>query len=255
MKVYEFGDKNKPVILLLPGTGCHWKLNFSGVIDKLTDSFLVACVSYDGFDETEQSHFASMLDETAKIKEYIKKHYGGKVKAAYGCSLGGSFVGLLFARHNVTVEHGILGSSDLDETEVLTAKLETALMVPIMYKLIRNGGFKSRFMQKRMEKRGDYAKKMMDMFSGAGVDGEFFHKEDLKRQFYTDLVTKLPEQISVECATMHVFYALKMGAKYRARYEKHFKNPDIIEQDLQHEELLMCYPDEWAKEVKRCAGV
>ena len=32
MKFYEFGELNKPVIILLPGTCCHWKANFEKVI-------------------------------------------------------------------------------------------------------------------------------------------------------------------------------------------------------------------------------
>ena len=36
MKVYEFGNLSNPVILLLPGTCCHWKCNFGHVIDGLS---------------------------------------------------------------------------------------------------------------------------------------------------------------------------------------------------------------------------
>ena len=50
MKVYEFGDKQKPAILLLPGTCCYWRSNFGHVIEPLQKSFYVCCVSYDGFD-------------------------------------------------------------------------------------------------------------------------------------------------------------------------------------------------------------
>ena len=55
MKVYCFGEKEKPVIFLFPGTCCHWKGNFGKVIEPLEEYFRVACVSYDGFDETEQT--------------------------------------------------------------------------------------------------------------------------------------------------------------------------------------------------------
>ena len=55
-----------------------------------------------------------MIEETAKIEEYIKEHYGGKICAAYGCSLGGSFVGLMAARGVIHMDYGILGGSDLD---------------------------------------------------------------------------------------------------------------------------------------------
>lgn len=53
MKVYEVGEQGKPVLMLLPGTGCYWRSNFGKVIEPLAETFRVACVSYDGFDETE----------------------------------------------------------------------------------------------------------------------------------------------------------------------------------------------------------
>ena len=61
MKIYTFGAEDAPVLLLLPGTCCHWKSNFGAVIPLLADSFRVLCVSYDGFDETEQTEFPTML--------------------------------------------------------------------------------------------------------------------------------------------------------------------------------------------------
>lgn len=70
MKIYPFGAKDAPVLLLLPGTCCHWKSNFGAVIPLLADSFRVLCVSYDGFDETEQTEFSTMLEETQKIEVY-----------------------------------------------------------------------------------------------------------------------------------------------------------------------------------------
>jgi len=54
MKIYTFGKKENPVVMLLPGTCCHWK-SFEGVIPKLSENFYVLCVSYDGFDETEHA--------------------------------------------------------------------------------------------------------------------------------------------------------------------------------------------------------
>ena len=102
MKIYHFGAEDAPVLLLLPGTCCHWKSNFGAVIPLLADSFRVLCVSYDGFDETEQTEFPTMLEETKKIEAYLKNHCGGHIRAAYGCSLGGSFVGLLAARQDIS---------------------------------------------------------------------------------------------------------------------------------------------------------
>ena len=148
MKIYAFGAENAPVILLLPGTCCHWKGNFGKVIPLLADSFRVLCVSYDGFDETESTEFPTMLEETEKIEAYLREHCGGHIRAAYGCSLGGSFVGLLAARQNISMDYGILGSSDLDQASPFAAKLQTNLLVPLIYPLLRDGQFKSRFFAK-----------------------------------------------------------------------------------------------------------
>ncbi len=41
MTIHEYGKKENPVLLLLPGTVCHWKGNYDGVVDKLAEDFLV----------------------------------------------------------------------------------------------------------------------------------------------------------------------------------------------------------------------
>ena len=53
----------------------------------------------------------------------------------------------------------------------------------------------------------------------------------------------------------HIFYAVKMGEKYLERYHMHFKNPDIRRHDMQHEELLICYPERWTEEIRKCCEI
>ena len=251
MKVYSFGNESAPVIMLLPGTCCHWKGNFGHVIPLLERDLHVLCVSYDGFDESERTVFPTMLEETEKIEAYIREHCGGHIRGAYGCSLGGSFVGLLAARGNIHMDYGILGSSDLDQASRLSAKLQTDLLLPLIYPLIRDGQFRSRFLQNRLQKRaaemGEYVQAFMEMFGGARP---YVTQRSCKNQFYSDLVTALPDRIDAPGTEIHIFYALKMGEKYRARYEQHFAHPVIHEQNLQHEELLACQPEQRAALVK-----
>ena len=73
MRVYTFGDETAPAIMLLPGTCCHWESNFRHVIPLLAKSHRVLCVSYDGFDENEDSKFTTMTDETEKDRGIHKK--------------------------------------------------------------------------------------------------------------------------------------------------------------------------------------
>lgn len=251
MKVYSFGDKTAPVIMLLPGTYCHWKSNFGHVIPLLEHDFHVLCVSYDGFDESEKTEFPTMVEETEQIERYILKNFDGNIHSVYGCSLGGSFVGLLAARQKIHMDVGILGSSDMDQASVFAAKVQTNLLLPLLYPLIRDGKFKSRFLQNYMKKQitemGDYGEAFMEMLGGARP---YVTKSSCRNQFYSDLITPLPNGIDVPGTQIHVFYALKMGKKYRARYQQHFAHPVIHEQNLQHEELLACHPEEWAALVK-----
>ena len=254
MKIYHFGAEDAPVLLLLPGTCCHWKSNFSAVIPLLADSFRVLCVSYDGFDETEQTEFPTMLEETKKIEAYLKTHCGGRIRAAYGCSLGGSFVGLLVARQNIHMDYGILGSSDLDQASPLAAKLQTDFLLPLIYPVVRDGKIEAKFLPKQLEKRakesGEYIKAFLKMFGDARP---YVTMQSCKNQFYSDLITPLPDKIHVPGTEIHIFYALKMGAKYRARYQQHFAHPVLHAQDLPHEELLACHPEQWAHLVKSIA--
>ncbi len=260
MKVYAFGDTDKPGIMLFPGTCCYWKSNFGHVLDHLQQHFYTLVASYSGFDDTEHSTFISELDEVEKIENYIKTNLDGKLFAAYGCSLGGSVVSLLVSRENIHIEHAIIGSSDMDQAPKWLAKLETAIMLPLIYPLISGQG--SSFMRKKMEKKlkegGEQAEYMKQFMKIMGMDGSvdlsFMSKESAKNQFYTDLYTKVGEHIQVPGTTIHVFYAKKMGEKYLQRYHKYFADPDIHTFDLKHEQLLLD-ADRWTKEVCNACGI
>lgn len=255
MKVYSFGEEGRPSFLLLPGTCCHWKGNFGRVLPLLQENYRVHCINYDGFDETEPTEFSTMEEETAKIESWVRQHCGGRVRAAYGCSLGGSFVGLLAARRNIHMDFGILGSFDLDQATPFAARLQTGLLLPLLYPFLRDGEFRSRFLRSRMDKQlqrdPGYIGAFLEMLGGPRP---YLTQKSCKNQFYSDLITPLPEKISVPGTEFHIFYALKMGEKYRRRYEQHFAHPVIHEQNLQHEELLACYPEKWTQLVRSIIG-
>ena len=97
--------------------------------------------------------------------------------------------------------------------------------------------------------------KMLAMFGVGSTKMSFVKKKSICNQFYSDLATPLEERISVDGTTVHIFYARKMGEIYLERYHKHFANPCIHEHDLQHEELLISYPEKWVEEVRRATGL
>ena len=254
MRFYTYGKKENPVILLLPGTCCHWKKNFEGVIPYLEKEYYVVCVSYDGFDEQEDTLFVDMITETQKIEDYVKVNFNGTIFAAYGCSMGGSFVGLLVQREVIHIEHGILGSSDLDQETGIVAKCKAWMVSKFLYGIFQKGklpGFFEKSLKKMEPEQRDYLESMIKMFGIGDTSMAFVKKKSIQNQFYSDLITPLKEKIQVQGTTVHIFYATKMGEEYLERYEKHFANPQIHRHDMQHEELLAAHPEKWAEEVKR----
>ena len=148
------------------------------------------------------------------------------------------------------MDYGILGGSDLDQSSPVAAKLMTKAMMPLFYPLVRDGKFSANFLNKRLAQRKQempgYVDAFMDMFGGARP---YVTRKSAENQFYSDLITPLPMNIDPPGTEIHILYATKMGEKYRKRYTDHFAHPILHEMDLQHEELLACYPEEWAKLV------
>ena len=233
MTFEERGNALGKTLMLLPGTCCDWQVNFSRVIDDLSEKYHLICVNYDGFDGSD-TVFPDMITVTEKIERYIKEKHAGRVDGALGSSLGSSFVGQLVMRENIHIDHAIFGSPDLDQSGVLSAKLKSALVVPLLTGFTKN------------EKKKQKAKKMfVESFEMDDEIAEMFLEsftrfktESIKNEFYTDLITCLKDDIHVDGTTAHFIYANKMGEKYKKRYLKYFRDPDIREFDMQHEQWL-----------------
>ena len=220
MKFEEFGLENEKTLMLLPGTGCTWQINFGGVKEELEKKYHLICVNYDGFDGDKTVPFPGMISVTKKIEKYIQKYHGGRVDGAYGSSLGGSFVGLLIQRKNIHIDHGFIGSSDLDQGSPFAAKIATRIIAD------------------------DEVREFAEKYISAMED---YHPDAIMREYYSDYVTPLENGIYVPGTMIHVIYALKMGKKYEKRYLQHFADPDIIRFDMAHE--VWMFDDKWRKPV------
>ncbi len=130
-------------------------------------------------------------------------------------------------------------------------------MTPILYKMIHEQKLPN-VMIKKMDKlkNEDIIRynQMNEFLSKFMVDSikDKVSKRSIYNQYVSDLVTSIGYGIDNDFTKIHIFYALKMEEKYRKRYLKHFKNPDIREQNLNHETFFYCYPDDWVKEVFDC---
>jgi hypothetical protein len=118
------GKRDGKTLLLLPGTACTWEINYHTVIGRLAEQYHLICVNYNGFDDKKAARpFTDMLTVTRKMENYILKRHSGHVDGAYGSSLGGSFVALLIQRRRIHIDHGFIGSSDLDQGNPVIARI------------------------------------------------------------------------------------------------------------------------------------
>ena len=233
MQFDEIGRKDGKSLMLLPGTACDYQTNFGSVLDRLAEKYHLICVNYDGFDGSSLV-FPDILTVTEKLERYIKANYDGRIDGAIGSSLGSTFVGQLIQRQNIHMDHGIFGSPDLDQSGRFSAWLQSKLVVPLLTSFTRGEKKKAKtkdLLKKTFEMNDETADKFMSCF-------ERFKPESIRNEYYTDLLTWLEDDIHVENTKVHFIYANKMGEKYLKRYKKYFRDPEIREFDMQHEQWL-----------------
>ena len=233
MQFDEMGNKFGKTLMLLPGTACDYQTNFSTVLDRLGEKYHLICVNYDGFDGSG-SIFPDMITVTKKIEKYILDNFDGHLDGAIGSSLGSSFLGQLIQRETIHIDHGIFGSPDLDQSGKFSAWLQSRLVVPLLTGFTKNEKKKAKTREK-LKSFFEMSDEAADRFMGCF---EKFSPESIKNEYYTDLLTWLKEDIHVENTKVHFIYASKMGEKYLKRYKKYFRDPDIREFNMQHEQWL-----------------
>ena len=233
MQFDEMGNKSGKTLMLLPGTACDYQTNFAAVLDRLGVKYHLICVNYDGFDGSG-SVFPDMITVTEKIEKYITDHFDGRIDGTIGSSLGSSFVGQLIQRENIHIDHGIFGSPDLDQSGRFSAWLQSKLVVPLLTSFTKSEKKKTKSKEK-LKAAFEMNDETADRFIGCFAK---FDPVSIKNEYYTDLLTWLQEDIHVEHTRVHFIYAKKMGEKYLKRYQKYFRDPDIREFDMQHEQWL-----------------
>lgn len=233
MQFDETGRKDGKTLMLLPGTACDYQTNFGSVLDRLSAKYHLICVNYDGFDGSGLI-FPDILTVTEKIEQYVTENHDGRLDGAIGSSLGSTFVGQLIQRQKIHLDHGIFGSPDLDQSGRCSAWLQSKLVVPLLTGFVGNEKKRKKSkakLQKFFEMNDETAEKFMGCFAR-------FSPESIRNEYYTDLLTWLKDDIHVDHTKVHFIYARKMGEKYLKRYRKYFREPEIREFDMQHEQWL-----------------
>ena len=137
MKFIEYGSQNQETVILLHGGGLSW-WNYRDAAQLLSDRFHVVLPILDGHAGSDMP-FSSIEDNAARIIAHIDEHFGGKVLAIGGLSLGGQI-----AVEMLTQRPDVCSFALLESTLVKPSKLAYALIKPafgMSYGLIRQKWF------------------------------------------------------------------------------------------------------------------
>ena len=137
MRYVEYGNQNPETVILLHGGGLSW-WNYRDVAQLLSDRFHVVLPILDGHADSD-APFTSIEDNAARIIAHIDEHFGGKVLAVGGLSLGGQI-----AVEMLTQRPDICRFALLESTLVKPSKLTHALIKPtfgMSYGLIKQKWF------------------------------------------------------------------------------------------------------------------
>ena len=137
MQYVEYGAHNLQTVILLHGGGLSW-WNYREVTQLLADKYHVVLPILDGHADSD-APFISIEDNAVRIIAHIDKHFGGKVLALGGLSLGGQI-----AVEMLTQRPDICRFALLESTLVKPSKLTHALIKPtfgMSYSLIKQKWF------------------------------------------------------------------------------------------------------------------
>ena len=138
MQYVEYGaHKLQTIIILLHGGGLSW-WNYREVAQLLADKYHVVLPILDGHADSD-APFTSIEDNAARIIAYIDQHFGGKVLAVGGLSLGGQIAVEMLAQRSDICRFALLESA-----LVKPLKLTHALIKPtfgMSYSLIKQKWF------------------------------------------------------------------------------------------------------------------
>lgn len=134
----EFGDKNKPVIVLVHGGGLSW-WSWRYQIDTLTKEYCVVAPIIDGHGEEWRTTFISIQDSASKIIKYIKENFDRRVFALCGLSIGAQIVVEVLAHEPGIAENAVIESALVCPMKMTVAM--TAPMYALCYDMIKKRWF------------------------------------------------------------------------------------------------------------------
>jgi len=89
MEVHTFGEKGKPVLVLLHAFGMHWS-QWNNVADKLQNKYYIIIPSLEGHEDSNRTIFSSVEKNATDIIDWLVQNGYSNISGLIGISLGGA---------------------------------------------------------------------------------------------------------------------------------------------------------------------
>ena len=247
MKIYEYGKGNPDRILLIHPSLVTWDY-FEYVIPLLEKDHHLLIPALPGYDLTDDSQFTSVEQIARDLAEALAQRGISRVKAIYGCSMGGSIALRIAADGRLQADHYILdgGITPYQLPWLLTRPI--ALRDFAMMALGKVGG----------------EKLIVKAFSSSQFTEEdlqyvaniFRHTtyRTLWRTFDSCNNYRMPKEVMHFAGTVHYWYAEKerKARDWDLKYMKKFV-PDTVFRafaGMDHGDMALFYPEQMARELR-----
>jgi len=134
----EFGNEDRPTVILLHGGGLSW-WSWKPEIEALQNDYYVVAAIIDGHGDDFDSTFISIKESAKKVIQYIKNNCNGQVFAICGLSIGAQITTEILSK-----ECNITQNAVIESALVCPSKIATVLTVPMYnmsYGLIKRRWF------------------------------------------------------------------------------------------------------------------
>lgn len=248
MEFHEFGNTEKPAVLIMHGMMQHWRSLYD-LLQPLADHYRLIFAAMDGFYEGS-GEFTCFADQARQIEAYVQANHGGKLHGAYGASQGGLMLTELLTRGNIAIRTTIMDGCYVAHQGAVSGKV-TAWM----FCKYKNTGKWPVLIHITMKLTGtkmdDMAGAMMNALYWDATD-ESIRRNMLENYTYRTQppISKWPDIVHLWCGSREP-YALKSHKELK-RYLKNYK--ETIMEGLGHGDFLLKHSGECCKKILETLG-
>lgn len=114
MIFHTFGDKSKPVIVLVHGMLTPWQI-WEDAAARFSKDFCVIVPELDAHTEEKPTRFTSVEKEAEKLRAHLTENYGGRLYALCGLSMGGRIAAVLAGMEGISADCLVLDGAPLKQ--------------------------------------------------------------------------------------------------------------------------------------------